>query len=222
MQFKIIWFLIALECHRTFGIGLRLLILEAHNRRRAKYGNQPMVLDNSLSEGCSKYAQQILLSGGEYREYYMPSQDKNEYIQIVCIFRAAFPRICVRKWFHYRGFGNNEQYYKFTAMIWNASTRLGVGLSRKMETRYLVVRYAPPGNILSEMELNVPKRKKNFWDEEEIWEHEDYPMPTSTEPSAGPKIFRNWIFFITSILINLRHVQYYIPSHRLFEINTVL
>ncbi|XP_037719637.1 uncharacterized protein LOC119553362 isoform X2 [Drosophila subpulchrella] len=57
MFFKIIWFLIALECNRVFGIGLRPMILEAHNRRRAKYGNQPLVLDDKLSQECKTFAE---------------------------------------------------------------------------------------------------------------------------------------------------------------------
>ncbi|XP_070071500.1 uncharacterized protein [Drosophila takahashii] len=57
MHFKIICFFMALECNGVFCIGLRSLILEAHNRRRAKYGNQPLVLDEKLSEECKKYAQ---------------------------------------------------------------------------------------------------------------------------------------------------------------------
>nr|NP_001261263.1 uncharacterized protein Dmel_CG32313, isoform C [Drosophila melanogaster]AGB93958.1 uncharacterized protein Dmel_CG32313, isoform C [Drosophila melanogaster] len=57
MSIKIILFLIAIEvCNQTIGIGLRSLILEAHNRRRAKYGNQPMVLDEELCTECSEYA----------------------------------------------------------------------------------------------------------------------------------------------------------------------
>jgi len=73
MFFKIILFLIALEvilhpilfqlkdfvfqCNRVFGIGLQNLILEAHNRRRAKYGNQPLVLDDKLSQECKTFAE---------------------------------------------------------------------------------------------------------------------------------------------------------------------
>jgi len=52
------------------------------------------------------------------------------FTQNVCVFRDCFPRACVRDWFHYRGYRNNKKYYKFTAMIWNASTTLGVGLAR--------------------------------------------------------------------------------------------
>ncbi|EDV50174.2 uncharacterized protein Dere_GG14591 [Drosophila erecta] len=173
MSLKIILFLIAVECNQSFGIGLRAFILEAHNRRRAKYGNQPMVLDEDLCQQCSEYAKQIVKTDGVYKEDYMSNLHAtgpitSKHIQIVCLFRDAYPRDCVRDWFHYRGFADNKKYYKFTAMIWNASTRLGVGLGRIQETRYLVVRYAPPGNILQEMESNVPKRPTIFWDSQDI------------------------------------------------------
>ncbi|KAH8349696.1 hypothetical protein KR084_004390, partial [Drosophila pseudotakahashii] len=153
-------------CNVIFGIGLSSLILEAHNRRRAKYGNQPLVLDEELSEGCQKYAQASDENGvcTHSDELHGMGPIDGKYTQNICVFHDAKPRACVRDWFHYRGYRNNRKYYQFTAMIWNASTKLGVGLARIKDTRYLVVRYAPPGNILKDMEFNVPKRLTHFWD----------------------------------------------------------
>ncbi|EDW92849.1 uncharacterized protein Dyak_GE20951, isoform A [Drosophila yakuba] len=206
MSLKIILFLIAIECNQTFGIGLRSFILEAHNRRRAKYGNQPLVLDEDLCKQCSDYAEQIIKSDGEYNEDYMSNlyatgPVKSKHIQIVCVFRDANPRDCVRDWFHYRGFADNKRYYKFTAMIWNASTRLGVGLSRIQETRYLVVRYAPPGNILREMESNVPKRPTVFWDSQEgIGDWLESTAPTLSVRNGVSNIVANWLCCVTTLL----------------------
>ncbi|XP_050741902.1 Golgi-associated plant pathogenesis-related protein 1 [Drosophila biarmipes] len=210
MLFKIILLLIALEYNRVLGIGLQTLILEAHNRRRAKYGNQPLTLDDKLSQECKTYAEKLVKEG------YGSICDANfvdvcssthsildgggpiggRYTQNVCVFHDALPRACVRDWFHYRGYRNNKKYYKFTAMIWNASTHLGVGLARVHDTRFLVVRYVPPGNILAEMEFNVPKRLTHFWDKpEESVDVDDSPHKerTTTDPNSGSRAFSNWI-----------------------------
>ncbi|EDW50062.1 Golgi-associated plant pathogenesis-related protein 1 [Drosophila sechellia] len=207
MSIKIILFLIAIECNQTFGIGLRSLILEAHNRRRAKYGNQPMVLDEDLCTECSEYAEEIVRNDGVYRENYLEylyatGPVTGKHLQIVCVFRDALPRECVRIWFHYRGFAENTKYYRFTAMIWNASTRLGVGLGRIQETRYLVVRYAPPGNVLGEMASNVPKRPTTFWDSEHIsGDHGSESTVRITFARNGVhNIFGNWLSFVTTLL----------------------
>jgi len=146
-----------------------------------------------------------------------------KHLQVVCVFREALPRECVRIWFHYRGFAENTKYYRFTAMIWNASTRLGVGLGRmwvsdkitspwqdevqdncvfrRQETRYLVVRYAPPGNILREMASNVPKRPTTFWDAEHIVDHGFESTVRITFARNGVNnIFGNWLSFVTTLL----------------------
>lgn len=213
MFFKIILFLIALECNRVFGIGLQNLILEAHNRRRAKYGNQPLVLDDKLSQECKTFAEKLVKDGFENicKEDHSDEDLEGDcahthsvldgggpidgrFTQNVCVFRDCFPRACVRDWFHYRGYRNNKKYYKFTAMIWNASTTLGVGLARVKDTRFLVVRYVPPGNILKDMEFNVPKRPTHFWDKaEETVDVDQYAVRTTTDRNSGSSAFANWI-----------------------------
>ncbi|XP_070071499.1 Golgi-associated plant pathogenesis-related protein 1 isoform X1 [Drosophila takahashii] len=218
MHFKIICFFMALECNGVFCIGLRSLILEAHNRRRAKYGNQPLVLDEKLSEECKKYAQQLVADGEGCTD--VDSEDEmhsdelhglgpidGNYTQNICVFHDAKPRACVRDWFHYRGYRNNRKYYQFTAMIWNASTKLGVGLARIKDTRYLVVRYAPPGNILKDMQFNVPKRLTHFWDKYDEAINVDYDdngkPSTTTDLNSGSELYANWLLFITYILVHL-------------------
>ncbi|XP_017059607.1 secreted protein RBT4 [Drosophila ficusphila] len=213
MNFKIIWFILILECHRAFAKGLGPLILEAHNRRRAKYGHQPMTLDEKLSEGCKKHAEKIIddrsLVGppdvGDDPLHGMGPID-GKYTQNICIFRNALPRSCVREWFHYRGYDDDWKYYQFTAMIWNASTNLGVGVAKRKQTRCLVVRYVPPGNILKEMRYNVPSRIKDPWDEEEAFEglgtdEEDEDPDAVTNSDGSCMLFDNCAFFLWYVLI---------------------
>ena len=47
----------------------------------------------------------------------------------------------------------------FTQVIWARTTKVGVGIARKGNFIYVVARYSPPGNYLSQFEANVKKLK---------------------------------------------------------------
>jgi len=57
-----------------------------------------------------------------------------------------------------------------------------------------VVRYVPPGNILKDMEFNVPKRPTHFWDKaEETVDVDQYAVRTTTDRNSGSNAIANWI-----------------------------
>ena len=43
----------------------------------------------------------------------------------------------------------------FTALVWKSTERIGVGLSQGRNGSYLVVNFAPAGNVLGQFRTNV-------------------------------------------------------------------
>jgi len=47
-----------------------------------------------------------------------------------------------------------------TQLLWKASTRLGVGISKNPKSKYkyiVIANYNPPGNVLGKFKNNLPK-----------------------------------------------------------------
>lgn len=50
---------------------------------------------------------------------------------------------------------NSNKALHFTALVWKSTDRIGVGLSQGRNGSYLMVNFAPAGNMLGEFKANV-------------------------------------------------------------------
>ncbi|KRF99294.1 uncharacterized protein Dwil_GK27574 [Drosophila willistoni] len=141
--------------------GFNKYILNEHNRLRQLHGVPDLKLDDKLSKGCQAYAEELAVKDkmdhsneaktGEFGENLAAMQND--------------PRTCVQLWYdeiELYNFKKGEYSTKtghFTAVVWKATTHLGVGHKKNEASKkvYVVARYLPPGNVIGQFIENVPK-----------------------------------------------------------------
>ncbi|BFF89659.1 Golgi-associated plant pathogenesis-related protein 1-like [Drosophila madeirensis] len=130
--------------------------LEMHNEYRAKHGCPALTLDQELSAGCESYAK-ILAEKGSLEH----SKEKG-FGENLC-YTSDDATSCVKMWYdeislyNYNKPGFSMETGHFTALVWKASTKLGIGKETKSGVNYVVARYQPSPNVLGEFEQNVPR-----------------------------------------------------------------
>ncbi|XP_022221276.2 Golgi-associated plant pathogenesis-related protein 1-like [Drosophila obscura] len=158
MQVKIILILLTFGGFAQIHGDFAQEALKMHNEFRGFHGCPALSLDQDLSTACEEYAKTLSIKG------VIESSSLDGYTENLCITRLK-PVDCITNWYNERVMHDysaprlNSETEHFTALIWKASTKLGIGLFSKDETHYVVARYKPKGNIISEFKENVPVAK---------------------------------------------------------------
>uniref|UniRef100_A0A0N5BSJ3 SCP domain-containing protein n=1 Tax=Strongyloides papillosus TaxID=174720 RepID=A0A0N5BSJ3_STREA len=144
-----------------------------HNLIRRNHHVPSLIISRELEEEAQRYAEKLAfmnnglrhdknnLNHGENLYYGRFLKLPNEEVLSESILEKFYSEIM---YYNYNSFNpqNHHRYGHFTQMIWKSTTEIGVGvgLTRKNIRRglsktsiYIVVRYNPEGNILSEDEF---------------------------------------------------------------------
>ena len=148
-------------------------MLKRHNDYRAKHGVPPLQLDAQLNNGAQQWAN-TLASTQQFKHSGVSGQGENLYVfgststQLPPITaeadRAADSWYAEIKSYNYGKPGFSGATGHFTQVVWKSSTKLGCGIAsgkfQGYNGRYVVCRYAPPGNVIGAFPQNVlpPKR----------------------------------------------------------------
>ncbi|MFD8493079.1 CAP family protein [Amycolatopsis sp. NPDC059657] len=134
----------------------------AANNYRARHHVPPLRLDPSVSRVAQDWAAQLQSRGGlqhrpdtQYGENLFWGSSGSESVERVA-------RLAVDSWYgEGRGYNYAQDYtgsngaLHFTALVWKSSTRVGVGISQGRNGTYVVVNFAPAGNVVGEFRANV-------------------------------------------------------------------
>merc|ERR1712025_524259 len=139
------------------------LALKKHNELRALHKDTPpMVLDKKLCDDCQAYAHKLAFTKAHGHSHV---HGVGENIWGSTGAKSAKTDVGARasqSWYNeiknynfHTGKGNGSKSYKngatghFTAVVWDNSVKLGIGMAYNPKTRktYVVGRYLPPGNF---------------------------------------------------------------------------
>jgi len=139
--------------------------LDQHNKYRAIHGVKPLVLDTKLSQHAQKYAQHLAKTSTfehsddpDYGEnlYWSWSSDPNFKVKGHESVDSWYEE-CLQNYDYSREPRDTESGH-FTQLVWDTTTRLGVGLAKSSTGRNVVVmKYDPPGNYVGQYTKHVHK-----------------------------------------------------------------
>lgn len=125
-------------------------VLDAHNKTRAMYGLNPLVIDEDLNRSARLYAEIMLDTGTR-------NHSKRDGVGENLAWGSGSgttPLSLYQRWadeekyFHPGVFPNvgGKVCWHFTQLIWSSTTRLGVGLASRGKELILVCHYKDAGN----------------------------------------------------------------------------
>lgn len=142
-------------------------LLSAINTYRARHGVPAVRLDSSVTRVAQEWANQQQSRGG-------PGQHRPNTLYGENLFWGSsgsesagrFVSTAANAWYNEnRGYDYSREYTSpnigsnralhFTALVWKSTDRIGVGLSQGRNGSYLVVNFAPAGNVLGQFKTNV-------------------------------------------------------------------
>ncbi|EDW80519.2 uncharacterized protein Dwil_GK11578 [Drosophila willistoni] len=144
--------------------GFNKDILNEHNRLRQLHGVPDLKLDDELSKGCQAYAEELAVKD---KMVHSKGANNGEFGENLA-FRTHDLLHCVQSWYdeielyNFKKGGYQKGTGHFTAVVWKATTRLGVGHKKNEVSKkvYIVARYLPTGNVIGLFAKNVPKPLK--------------------------------------------------------------
>ncbi|XP_002012812.2 Golgi-associated plant pathogenesis-related protein 1 [Drosophila persimilis] len=157
---KIILILLTIYGFAQIDGGFPEDALARHNEHRKNHDCPDLKLDSDLSNECAEYAKTLAGKGK------LEPTKLDGYTENLCM-TIKKPLECIESWYmeknlyDYNAPRLSSETEHFTAMIWKASKTLGIGLFTKDENHYVVARYKPKGNIISEFKENVPMATGN-------------------------------------------------------------
>ncbi|XP_068155181.1 Golgi-associated plant pathogenesis-related protein 1-like [Drosophila tropicalis] len=163
MYFLIFTSFILISAITKINADLNEQLVSEHNRLRQLHGVPDLNEDVELSKGCQAYAEELATT--EKFEHSAEAM-KGEFGENLCY--RNDPELCVQKWYdeiEFYDFAKGKFSKKtghFTAVIWKATTRVGVGYkwNPNKKVTYVVARYLPPGNVKGQFIENVPRPLK--------------------------------------------------------------
>ncbi len=139
--------------------GIDRDLLAAHNAYRRDTGETPLVWSESLAAGASAWARH-LAEKHEFQHSKAPNVGENIWMGSSGAYTIAQ---MVKSWGDEKEYfvsgkpfpdvstsGNWRDVGHYTQIIWRHTTEVGCGLAHDAVNDYLVCRYSPPGNIVSE------------------------------------------------------------------------
>ncbi|KJK46979.1 hypothetical protein UK23_21740 [Lentzea aerocolonigenes] len=142
-------------------------MLSTINQYRARHGAPPVRLDSSVSQVAQDWANRLQSRGG-------PSQHRpnNQFGEDIFWGSGGgenpdgFSRHGIDAFYgEGRGYNYSQEWngsninqnhaLHFTALVWRSTNRIGVGLAQGRNGSYLVVNFAPAGNVLGQFRANV-------------------------------------------------------------------
>ncbi len=134
-------------------------LLQAHNAYRREVGEPPLRWSDSLAAGAKAWARH-LAEKREFQHSKAPGLGENIWMGSSGGYTAAQ---MVKSWGDEKRYfisgkpfpdvsssGNWRDVGHYTQMIWRNTKQVGCGLAHNAANDYLVCRYSPPGNIVSE------------------------------------------------------------------------
>ncbi|XP_068156909.1 Golgi-associated plant pathogenesis-related protein 1 [Drosophila tropicalis] len=164
MYFLIITSFILISAITKINADLNEHLVSEHNRLRKLHGVPDLKPDDELSKGCQAYAEELATTE---KFGHSAGAMKGEFGENLCAMRND-PKNCVQLWYdEIKLYDFAEGKFSkdtghFTALVWKATTRVGVGYktNQTSKTTYIVARYLPPGNVKGQFIENVPRPLK--------------------------------------------------------------
>ncbi len=137
-------------------------LLEAHNVARKAVGVTPLVWSDALANDARKWAQKLAQTGQfEHAPQPKGPSAQGENLWVGTVF-AYSPDDMVGAWTAEKQYYRRGRFPKvsttgawadvghYTQMIWHNTTSVGCAIARSEGDEYLVCRYSPPGNWISQ------------------------------------------------------------------------
>lgn len=137
--------------------------LQAHNNYRRIHDAPPMRLDFGMNQQAAAYAQHLARMGSLQHSSSSQRPGQGENIAMACGSGGLSAQRAVDMWykevcqynFNNPGFGYGTGH--FTQVVWRKSVKLGMGSATSGRCTYVVSRYGPAGNMMSDFSNNVAK-----------------------------------------------------------------
>lgn len=140
--------------------------LDQHNKYRSIHGVKPLTLDSKLNTHAQKYAQHLAKTATfehsddpDYGEnlYWSWSSDPNFKVKGHESVDSWYEE-CLQN-YDYNNEPTDTESGHFTQLVWDTTTRLGVGLAKSSTGRNIVVmKYDPPGNYVGQYTKHVHRQ----------------------------------------------------------------